>query len=129
MANANIGDARLSNDELARAAEEARIRKQQRIEEAIKNGAKIIYINCSLSLEERETLINISEIDNIVTVDTSIQKDITKFINKGWKITSITYRKSAININDRLMGIAAMTFEGPINKISIRDCSSLQRNN
>ena len=61
MANLNFGANRLSSEELAKATEEAKIRKQQKIQQAIDNGVHINYINCSLSLEERETLVNISE--------------------------------------------------------------------
>ena len=122
MANLNFGANRLSGEELAKATEEARIRKQQKIQQAIDNGVHINYINCSLSLEERETLVNISEETGLATIDTTIQRDITKCLNRGWKIIAITYRKSAVDENDCLMGISGMTFEGPANKISILSC-------
>lgn len=115
---------KLSPEEFARATEEARIRKQQRISEAIKAGASVQYINCSLSSEERETIINISEIDGTATIESTIQRDITKCINKGWKINGITYRRSAIDPNDNLIGIVGMKFTAPFNKISILTCNS-----
>ena len=49
MANLNFGANKLSSEELARATEEAKIRKQQKIQQAIDNGVHINYINCSLS--------------------------------------------------------------------------------
>ena len=53
-----------------------------------------------MSLEERETLVNISEETGLATIDTTIQRDITKCLNRGWKITAITYRKSAVDENE-----------------------------
>lgn len=70
-----------------------------------------------LSDDERETIIRLDYATGLAFVDSSISTDITKFINKGWKITSVT-RSTANN------SIQAMTFVGPANKFTIRSVSS-----
>ena len=120
--NVNLGKSRLSQEELIQLKEEAKVIKRKKIAEAIKSGIPIHYTNTSISLEERETLINISEMDNTALIDSTIQKDITKCLNRNWEITSITYRKNGTDKNDCLMGISGMTFKGPANKISILSC-------
>lgn len=120
--NVNLGKSRLSQEELMQAKEEAKIIKRKKIAEAIKSGIPIYYTNTNISLEERETLINISEMDNTVLIDSTIQKDMTKCLNRNWEITSITYRKNGTDKNDNLIGIVGMSFKAPANKISILSC-------
>ena len=120
--NVNLGKSRLSQEELIQLKEEAKVIKRKKIAEAIKSGIPIHYTNTSISLEERETLINISEMDNAALIDSTIQKDITKCLNRNWEITSITYRKNGTDENDNLIGIIGMSFKSPANKISILSC-------
>ena len=120
--NVNLGKSKLPQEELMQAKEEAKIIKRKKIAEAIKSGVPIYYTNTNISLEERETLINISEMGNTALIDSTIQKDMTKCLNRNWEITSITYRKNGMDENDNLIGIVGMSFKAPANKISILSC-------
>lgn len=77
----------------------AQERRDEIVQQAIQNGARVQYITTPLSGEEMETLININ-FDNTVIVDTTIGSDIRKLIDNGWEITSVTYYE------DRVCGIS-----------------------
>lgn len=85
----------ISTEEKQAAKEAAQRERQRIIQEAINNGAKVQTITAPLSGEEMETHINISS-DNKVIVDTTIGSDIRKFIDGGWKITSVTYYENRV---------------------------------
>ena len=94
----------------------ARAKRKEIIQNALDNGATLYKIKNWLSDEERETLIRLDYATGLAFIDSSIPTDITKFINKGWKITSVT--RSAANNS-----IQAMTFVGPASKFTIRSVS------
>lgn len=95
----------------------ARAKREEIIQNALDNGALLYKMKNWLSDDERETIIRLDYATGLAFVDSSISTDITKFINKGWKITSVT-RSTANN------SIQAMTFVGPANKFTIRSVSS-----
>ena len=111
---------RPSKEEMAAAREEAKIRKQAIIAKAISDGAAIHYYPISLIEEERETLICMNDAEKKTVIHTSIQKDMTKLIAKGWKITSITYRRNGMDPKDNTAGIIEMSFVGPMNGITYK---------
>ena len=111
---------RPSKEEMATAREEAKLRKQEIITQAIANGAYVNFYPTSLIEEERETLINIDDVDKVAIIHTSIQRDMTKLISRGWKITSITYRRNGIDPKDCTAGIIEMGFTAPANCISYK---------
>jgi hypothetical protein len=88
----------VTTEERLAAKQEAQERRNQIIQQAIRNGASVHHILVPLSGDEMETLINISYDDSII-IDSSIGSDIRKLIDGGWEITSITY------YNDRVCGI------------------------
>jgi hypothetical protein len=65
-------------------------------------------------------LINIDDVNKIATIDTSVQRDMTKLISKGWKITSITYRRNGMDPKDCTAGIIEMGFTAPASCISYK---------
>jgi len=68
-----------------------------------------------LTKEERETYISIDEFEDMWIADTSIQKDINKFIKQGWTmLNKYTYPDGQIY---------AAVFTAPRNAISIRAVS------
>jgi hypothetical protein len=95
----------------------ARVKREEIIQNALDNGALVHKTSGSLSEDERETLIRLDYLTGLAFIDSSIPSDITKFINRGWKITSITR-----SVKDN--SIQAMTFVGPASKFSIRSVSS-----
>ena len=120
MAGEHLLANRPSKEEMAAAREEAKRKKQEIISKAISNGAEIYYCPMSLIEEERETLICMNEAENKTIAHTSIQKDMTKLISRGWKITSITYRRNGIDPHDNTAGIVEMRFEAPMGSISYK---------
>lgn len=94
--------------EMLKAAQEERNRK---IQEAIKNGAVVNYITSRISGEEQETHISLTN-DGVCIIDTTIQRDITKFLKKDFTITSITYYKDTDSI-------AGIIFEGKNKTIGV----------
>lgn len=111
---------RPSKEEMAAAREEAKHKRQEIVAKAISNGAVIHYYPTSLMEEERETLICINEAEKKTVIHTSIQKDMTRLISRGWEITSITYRRNGMNPKDNTAGIIEMGFIGPMNGISYK---------
>lgn len=96
------------------AAKQAKIEERTRIvQEAIRNGATIQYITSHLTSDEQETHITYSN-NGVCIADTTIPKDITTFIKKGWKITSVTYYA-----NSQI--IAGITCEAKNKHISVRN--------
>lgn len=90
----------------------AQEKRERILKEAIKNGATICYMTSRLTSEEWETHIYINNNGNCV-IDTTIPKDITKCINRGWKITHITYYEGTSQV-------VGLVCEGKSNDISIR---------
>lgn len=111
---------RPSKEEMAAAREEAKRKKQAIIAKAISNGASIQYCPTGLVEEERETLICMNEAEKKTIVHTSIQKDMTKLISRGWNIISITYKRNGMDPHDNTAGIIEMGFEAPMNSISYK---------
>lgn len=73
------------------AAIQAALEERARIiQEAIRNGATVQYITSRITLNEQETHIMYGN-DDICTIDTTIPKDITMCIKRGWKIIGVTY--------------------------------------
>lgn len=93
---------------ILKAAQEERNRK---IQEAIKNGAVVNYITSRISGEEQETHISLTN-DGVCIIDTTIQRDITKFLKKDFTIISITYYKDTDTI-------AGIIFEGKNKTIGV----------
>lgn len=90
----------------------AQERREQILQEAIQNGASVNYTDCHLTQEEWETHILYSY-DGTCIIDTTLPKDITKCLNRGWKITAITYYTDTNQV-------AGLICEGKSNDISIR---------
>lgn len=90
----------------------AQERKEQILQEAIRNGASVNYTDCHLTQEEWETHIMYG-IGGTCIIDTTLPKDITKCLNRGWKITAITYYTD----NNQVAGLVC---EGKTNDVSIR---------
>ena len=90
----------------------AQERKEQILQEAIRNGASVNYTDCHLTQEEWETHIMYGIGDTCI-IDTTLPKDITKCLNRGWKITAITYYAD----NNQVAGLVC---EGKTNDVSIR---------
>lgn len=109
----------LSTEELMAAREEAKIRRHEQITQAISNGATIHYCSTSLTEDERETIINVSEADQTAYACTSIARDITKFLTRGWEITSVTYKEGSRDPKDNSVGIVEMTFKAPARCVTI----------
>lgn len=72
-----------------------------------------------LSKYERETHINIDEVDNMWIAESSIQKDINKFKRNGWTIKSETYYGDG--------KLCSVIFTAPRNCISIRNVNKIKR--
>ena len=89
----------LTTEEKMAAKRAAQERRDQIIQQAINNGARVQHLTAPLNGEEMETLINIG-FNNSVIVDTTIGSDIRKLIDGGWNITSVTYYE------DRVCGIS-----------------------
>jgi hypothetical protein len=113
----------LTSKDREQAREEGKRKKQEIIAKAISDGATIHYNSMSITDEERETLIQMDYMDQTATVYTSIQRDMTKLIARGWKIISITYKRSSIDPKDNTAGIIEMGFIGPIKKIGFGSCN------
>jgi hypothetical protein len=113
----------LTTEDRERAREEAKRKKQNIISQAITDGACVNFCPVSITEEERETLIQMDDMDQKATIHTSIQRDMTKLISRGWKITSITYRRNGMDPKDCTAGIIEMSFTGPIKKISFGSCN------
>ena len=75
--------------------------------------------NVKLSREEKETVINYSELDNKWVVDTSVWKHMNKFKKQGWKVISTQYYPNG--------DVMAMQFECPPHGISIRPFEKIKR--
>lgn len=95
--------------EAARVA--AQEERERIIQQAINDGASVQYITSRITLEEQETHIYWDTEGNTI-IDTTILKDITKCLKRGWKIIGITYY-------DDINTVAGMMFKGKSNKISI----------
>ena len=113
----------LTPEDRERAREEGKRKRQEIITQAIADGACVNFYPTSITEEERETLIQMDGMDQKATIHTSIQRDMTKLISRGWKITSITYRRNGMDPNDCTAGIIEMSFTGPIKKISFGSCN------
>ena len=87
--------------------------KNRKIQEAIKNGAKVNYMTSRMSQEEWETHISMTN-NGVCIIDTTIPKDITTCLKCGWKINAITYYKDTDTI-------AGMVFDGTNKNITIRN--------
>lgn len=103
----------LTPEERVAAKQAAQEKRERAIQSAIQNGASVKYLTTHLTSEEYETHIYWDNMGNTI-IDTTIPKDITKLIKRGWQITSITYYKDA-NI------IAGMIFKGKSNGVSLKN--------
>lgn len=90
----------------------AQERRNQIIQDAINNGASVNYTTARLTSEEWETHVYWDNDGNTI-IDTTIPKDITKCINRGWEITRITYYEGTNYV-------AGLICKGKSNDISIR---------
>ena len=88
--------------------------RERIIQQAIQNGASVQYITSRSTSEEWETHILWDNEGNAI-IDTTIPKDMTKCIKRGWEIISVTYYKDTNTV-------AGMIFKGQSNKISILSC-------
>jgi hypothetical protein len=98
-------------EEREAARQAAQEERERIIQEAIKNGATVNYMTSRLTLDEQETHI-CWDIEGNTIIDTSILKDITKCLKRGWEITAVTYYADTNTV-------AGMSFKGKSNKISI----------
>ena len=106
--------ANITAEEKLAARQAAQEERERIIQQAIKNGARVQYITSRLTSEEQETHISWGNDDSVI-IDTTIPRDITKCIKRGWKIVSITYYKDTNTVS----GIVC---KGQSNKISILSC-------
>lgn len=90
----------------------AQERRNQIVQQAINNGASVQYVTARLTQEEWETHIRMDN-NGVCIIDTTLPKDITKCINRGWEIVNITYYTDT-NI------ISGLTCKGKASDISIR---------
>ena len=88
MANNNLPPQ--TQEERAAIFAAAQERRKQILQDAIDNGASTYYTTARLTSEEWETHVYWDN-DGSCIIDTTIPKDITKCINRGWKILNITY--------------------------------------
>ena len=100
----------ITAEEKLAARQAAQEERDRIIKKAINDGAKVQYMTSRLSTEEQETHISIGNGECLI--DTTIPKDMTKCIKRGWSIQSVTYYKGTDVI-------AGMVFKGSPNKISI----------
>lgn len=91
----------------------AQEKRNQIIQDAIINGASVNYTTARLISEEWETHVYWDN-DGSCIIDTTIPKDITKCINRGWKILNITYYAGTSII-------AGLVCKGKSSDISIRN--------
>ena len=103
----------MSKEEKQRAREAAQTRREQRIQEAIKMGARVQRISAPLLPTEKETLINIDPLTGLVIVDTSVPKVMRRCIDKGCTITDVCYTVDG--------ALQAISFVGKEKGIFIRD--------
>ena len=75
--------------------------------------------NIKLGRDERETIINYSELDNKWVVDSSVPKHIRKFEKQGWLCTGKQYYPDGT--------LMAAQFECPPHGISIRPFEKIKR--
>lgn len=87
--------------------------KNKIIQEAVMRGASVQRITTNLTSEETETLIHINS-DGSCIIDSTLSKDITKLINRGYEIIGVTY-----GINGNVIGL---TCKASANNISFRNC-------
>lgn len=99
----------ITQEERMAAKQAAQEEKEYKIQEAIKNGAKVNYMTSNISYEYKETNINISY-DGTCIIDTTIPKDITKYLKQNWKIVSVTYLEGTNTIT-------GMIFEGSRSRV------------
>ena len=115
MANNNsFSISNLTPEERAAAKQAAQEKREQILQDAIHNGATVQYMTSRMTSEEWETHISWDNEGNAI-IDTTIPKEITKCIKRGWTIVGITYYQDT-NI------VAGMIFKGKSNKISILSC-------
>ena len=88
--------------------------RERIIQKAIQNGVPVQYMTSRLTSDEQETHIMWDNDGNVI-IDTTIPKDITKCIKRGWEIVSITYYKDTNTVS-------GMIFKGKSNKVSILTC-------
>lgn len=84
--------------------------RKSKLRQFIKTGGEKII---DLLKEERETHIYTDEIDNSWEANTSIRKDINKFIKMGWEVLSAEYNNNG--------DVIEMRFKAPRNGITIRN--------
>ena len=103
----------LTHDERVASIQAAQEERERLIQEAINNGAKVNYMSSRLTQDEMETHIRINN-DGECVIDTTIARDITKCMKRGWKITHVTYYQGTKQV-------AGITFTGNASNISIRN--------
>ncbi len=72
-----------------------------------------------LSKDERECILNFSEVDNMWYADVSVAKLRNKFVKRGWKLTSETVLPDGTWV--------ASTFEAPYWAVSVRNSERASR--
>jgi hypothetical protein len=103
----------LTPEEKMAARQAAQEERERIIQKAIKKGASVQYITSRLTSDEQETLVSWDN-SGYTIIDTTIPRDITKCIKRGWKIISITYYKDTDTI-------AGMIFKGKSTNIAIKN--------
>lgn len=103
----------LTRDERMANRQAAQEERERIIQEAIDNGAHVNYMSSKITQDEMETHIRINN-DGECVIDTTIARDITKCIKRGWKIERITYYQGTKQV-------VGMTFVGSASNISIRN--------
>lgn len=75
--------------------------------------------NTRLTREEREVILNYSEMDNKWYADVTITKYMNKFKKQGWKIVGTQYYPNG--------DVMSMQFEAPVHSITIRPLEKTKR--
>ena len=78
-------------------------------------------LNCSLTLEEKETLLRFDYLDKCWYVETSVPTHITKFKKQGWEMVSQTVNEQGV------VQIAEFKCDNP-SSVSIRGAEKKTKN-
>lgn len=101
----------LTTEEKLAARQAAQEERERIIQQSIQNGASVQYLTSRITQDEWETHIYWDNDGNTI-IDTTIPKDMTKCMKRGWPIIGVTYYRDTNTV-------AGMIFKGKSNKISI----------